>query len=324
MPTSALLSGETVKTRVHVASIDRQADGVVSLQLRSQDGSLLPGWAPGAHIEIELDGGVIRHYSLCGRPDDSANWRIAVFREPASRGGSKVLHEGVRPGDVISVKGLRNNFALVDSDRYLFIAGGIGVTPILPMVREVAARGKPWSLTYGGRTRTSMAFVEELCEIAGGDLRVVPEDEYGLLDLDGLLSEPRADTSIYCCGPGPLLDAVEQRCKNWPAGALHVERFTPRERPDTCRDGEFDVELAQSGRRLRVPDDRSLLEVLEDAGLAIDNSCRAGICGTCEIRVVDGIPEHNDDVLSDDERESNDVMLPCVSRSRTAVLVVDL
>jgi ferredoxin-NADP reductase len=324
MSTTTLLSGEIVKTRVHVASIDRQADGVVSLQLRSEDGCSLPGWAPGAHIEIELGGGLVRHYSLCGSPDDSSNWRIAVFREPASRGGSKALHEGVRQGDVISVKGLRNNFALAESDRYLFIAGGIGVTPILPMVREVAARGKPWSLTYGGRTRTSMAFVEELREFPGGDLHIVPQDEYGLLDLDGLLSRPRADTSIYCCGPGPLLDAVEQRCESWPSGALHVERFTPRQRVDTRLDGEFDVELVRSGRRLRVPDDKSLLEVLEEAGLAIDNSCRAGICGTCEVRVVDGIPEHNDDVLSDDERASNQVMLPCVSRSRSAVLAVDL
>jgi len=142
------------------------------------------------------------------------------------------------------------------------------------------------------------------------------------LDLDRFLGSPTPDTAVYCCGPGPLLDAVEQQCERWPAGALHVERFAPR----ACgpNDGEFDVRLARTGECLRVPADRTLLEVLEDAGFAIDNSCRAGICGTCELAVTGGIPEHNDDVLSDEERDSNEVILPCVSRSKTPVLTVDL
>jgi ferredoxin-NADP reductase len=251
-------------------------------------------------------------------------WRVAVLREPASRGGSKLIHERVRAGDVLPVVGPRNNFALVDAERYLFIAGGIGITPILPMVDEVARRGRPWTLVYGGRTRDSMAFVDQLDAISGGELHVMPEDEHGLLDLDRFLGIPRPDTSVYCCGPGPLLDAVEQQCKRWPSGALHVERFAPKDLVSTGDDGEFDVQLARAGRRLRVPADRTLLEVLEDAGFAVDNSCRAGICGTCELAVTDGIPEHNDDVLSDEERESNQVVLPCVSRSKSAVLTVDL
>jgi ferredoxin-NADP reductase len=320
----SLLKGGILKSCLQISSIHRQAEGVLSLELRSVDGSLLPEWTPGAHIEIELAEGIVRHYSLCSSPNDNEIWRIAVLREPAGRGGSKLIHESIRPGHVVSASGPRNNFILVDSDRYLFIAGGIGITPILPMVREVADRGKAWSLVYGGRTLKSMAFVDDLSEISGGDVHILPEDEYGLLDLDRCLGTPCGHTAVYCCGPGPLIDAVERRCNSWPAGALHLERFTPKEMSSSCRDGEFDVQLAQSGKRLRVPADRTLLEVLEDAGFEIANSCRAGICGTCELGVADGIPEHNDDVLSDAERESNQVILPCVSRSKSAVLVVDL
>ncbi|PEG38567.1 oxidoreductase [Mycolicibacterium agri] len=297
---------------------------MIILELRSVDGSSLPAWTPGAHIEIELAPGMLRHYSLCGDPADRDTWRIAVLRESAGRGGSRLIHEDLRPGDVLPITALRNNFELADATRYLFIAGGIGITPILPMVRDVAHRGRPWTLVYGGRTRASMAFIGELRAMTGGDLHIVPEDEHGLLDLDGYLGTPSADTAVYCCGPGPLIDAVEQRCANWPAGALHVERFTPKAAAATCADGEFDVQLARSGTCLRVPADKSLLEVLEEAGFEIDNSCRAGICGTCELAVVDGIPEHNDDVLTDAERDSNELLLPCVSRSKSAVLVVDL
>jgi ferredoxin-NADP reductase len=318
------LKNRTLQSHLQVSSIERHAEGVLGLELCSLDGSHLPEWTPGAHIEIELAEGMVRHYSLCGSPNDVDLWRIAVLREAASRGGSKLIHEDIRQGDTLSIRGLRNNFALVDADRYLFIAGGIGIAPILPMLHEVAGRGRPWSLVYGGRTRGSMAFVEQLTEVAGGELHVMPEDEYGLLDLDRFLSIPQPGTAIYCCGPGPLLDAVEQQCKRWPAGALHVERFTPRDTVSGRGDGEFDVRLARTGDCLHVPADRTLLEVLEEAGFAIDNSCRAGICGTCELAVTGGIPEHNDDVLSDAERDSNSVILPCVSRSKTAVLTVDL
>lgn len=319
-----LPSGGTATSRLQISSICRQAEDVLSLELCAVDGSSLPRWTPGAHIEIELGPGMVRHYSLCGSPNDNQSWRIAVLRERASRGGSKLIHEQIQAGDVVSARGPRNNFALVDSERYLFIAGGIGVTPILPMVHDVAERGKPWTLVYGGRTLQSMAFVEELGRAEGGDLHVMPEDEYGLLDLDHFLGTPRGTTAVYCCGPGSLIDAVEQRCHGWPGGALHLERFTPKNVSSNRPDGEFNVRLAQSGKCLQVPADKTLLEVLEEAGVQIANSCRAGICGTCELGVVAGIPEHNDDVLSDAERESNQVILPCVSRSKSALLVVDL
>ncbi|WP_169801739.1 PDR/VanB family oxidoreductase [Mycolicibacterium vaccae] len=310
--------------RLRVSAIQQEADGVVSLELCAEDGAPLPGWTPGAHIEIELADKIVRHYSLCGNPADAQRWRIAVLRDDNSRGGSALIHDGFRPGRLVSASWPRNNFALVDTDRYLFIAGGIGITPMLPMIHEVAGRGKAWTLVYGGRTRGSMAFVDELSTVSDGELYVLPHDEHGLLDLDRFLGSPAPHTAVYCCGPGPLIDAVELRCASWPAGALHLERFTPRERPPLSADGQFDVQLARTGTTLSVPADRTLLDVLEDAGIEIDNSCRAGICGTCELRVLGGIPEHHDDVLSDSERDSHEMILPCVSRSRSAVLVVDL
>ncbi|ORA31727.1 PDR/VanB family oxidoreductase [Mycobacterium aquaticum] len=310
--------------RLKVSSVRREAEGVLALELRAMDGSSLPTWTPGAHIDVELAEGIVRQYSLCGAADDTDTWRIAVLREPASRGGSKFIHDRIQPGDLLPVRGPRNNFTLVDAVRYLFVAGGIGITPILPMVRQVALTGKQWTLVYGGRTLKSMAFIDELRGIPAGDLRVIPEDEYGLLDLDYFLGTPRPDTAVYCCGPGPLLDAVETRCATWQPGALHLERFSPKAAPDVTADDGFDVQLARSGKCLRVPGGQTLLEVLEAAGYEIDNSCRAGICGTCELSVADGVPEHHDDVLSDAERESNRVILPCVSRSKSAVLVIDL
>jgi ferredoxin-NADP reductase len=185
---------------LRVSSLHHQAEGVLSLGLRTADGSPLPQWTPGAHLEIDLGERMVRHYSLCGDPDDE-EWRIAVLREPASRGGSKLIHDTFRPGHAVRVKGPRNNFALSDSRRYLFIAGGIGITPILPMVRDVARRGRPWTLVYGGRTLTSMAFVDDLNEVPGGDLHIFPEDEYGLLDLDHFLRAPCATQPFIVVDP---------------------------------------------------------------------------------------------------------------------------
>lgn len=313
----------SMQTRLRVASKRREADDIVSLELCADDGSELPSWTPGAHIELELADDLVRQYSLCGAPGDKRTWRIAVLREQASRGGSKIIHEKLERGHVVSARGPRNNFQLVDAARYIFVAGGIGITPLLPMIHEAARRGRSWTVVYGGRTRNPMAFVDELRGLLGGDLHVLPQDEYGLLDFEEFLSEPLQDTAVYCCGPGPLIDAVEQCCAAWPSPALHRERFAPSSAPARPA-GEFEVRLARTGRTLRVPADRDLLEILEEAGLAIDNSCRAGICGTCEVRVVGGVPEHNDDILDDEERSSNEVILPCVSRSKSSVLVLDI
>ncbi|TWI31236.1 PDR/VanB family oxidoreductase [Paracoccus sulfuroxidans] len=307
---------------VVVRDITLVAEGVAALTLQDPTGLPLPLWTPGAHIDVTLPGGLVRQYSLCGKPEDQASWRIAVLRQPEGRGGSEQVHQ-LAAGDRLTVSAPRNNFALVDAGRYLFIAGGIGITPILPMLHQVAASGKPWTLLYGGRTRASMAYLDEIALLDPDAAQIVPQDEFGLLDLPRYLDAPCNQTAIYCCGPAPLIDAVEAKCQHWPKGALHRERFEAREKP-ALPEGAFEVELARSGQRLVVPPHTSLLQVLEEAGHKITNSCRAGICGTCLVKVLAGTPQHNDDVLSDAEREAGQSMLVCVSRAQSGRLVLDI
>jgi ferredoxin-NADP reductase len=310
---------------LRVQQLSWEADGVVAVRLRSPDGTPLPEWRPGAHLDLHLPGGLVRQYSLCGDPADRSAWRIAVLRDPESRGGSTAVHERLRPGELLQVVGPRNNFPLADAPAYLFIAGGIGITPLLPMIGEVAAAGARWRLLYGGRTRASMAFVDELTAL-GDRVEVRPQDEYGLLDLDGALASAEPGTQIYCCGPEPLLRALEERCRAWPAGALHVERFAPKALPAPDPAGEiaFEAVLQRSGRTVAVPPGRSILEALEDAGLDPLNSCREGICGTCETKVVEGLPDHRDSLLSEEEQAENATMMICVGRALSPRIVLDL
>jgi ferredoxin-NADP reductase len=307
---------------LEVAGKEPVATDVVALTLRHPDGAPMPTWEPGAHVDLELRPGLVRQYSLCGDPTDRSTLRIAVLREPDGRGGSAYVHDRLSPGDRVDVAGPRNNFALVEAKRYLFIAGGVGITPIVPMLAAVERAGADWRLVYGGRTRASMAFRERLCRDYGDRVSVRPQDETGLLDLAGLLAEPAAGTAVYCCGPEPLLAAVEEHCASWPAGALHVERFTPR--PDTGTRDSFEVELSRTGRTVVVPADRSILEVVEDAGVPVLSSCREGTCGTCETDVLGGTPDHRDSLLTPDERAAGETMMICVSRSRGGKLVLDL
>jgi ferredoxin-NADP reductase len=296
------------------------AEGVVRLTLSRPDRSPLPEWEPGAHLDLHLDAELVRQYSLCGDLCDREAYQVAVLREPAGRGGSAHVHDRVRVGSVLPVGGPRNNFVLRDAERYLFLAGGIGITPIRPMVAAAEKAGADWRLVYGGRTAASMAFTAELAERYGDRVEIV----HGLLDLDALLGSPEADTLVYCCGPEPLLVAVESQCAVWPTGALHVERFAPKEFDEPVRTESFQVELAQSGMTLDVPPDRSILEVVEAAGVQVLSSCQEGTCGTCETGVLAGEPEHRDSLLTNEERAANDTMMICVSRSCGAKLVLDL
>ena len=311
---------------LRVRQLRWEADGVVSVHLESPDGSPLPAWAPGAHIDLHLPGVVTRQYSLCGSVSDGSTWRVAVLREPVSRGGSAAVHEKLRPGDLVRVVGPRNNFPLVESPRYLFIAGGIGITPLLAMVAQAAAAGAEWRLVYGGRQLASMAFVADLLERYGDRVEVLPQDRHGLLDLDRLLGVPQEDTEVYCCGPEPLLAAVEQRCATWPKGSLHVERFAPKQHQeaDAAAESSFEVVLQRSGLTVTVPPGKAILEAVESHGVEVPNSCREGICGTCETAVLEGIPDHRDSLLSDDEKAANDTMMVCVGRALCPRLVLDL
>lgn len=300
------------------------ADGVLLLELRAPQGTQLPPWQPGAHIDLVLDDDLVRQYSLCGDPGDRQTWQIAVLREAEGRGGSCFIHDKLAEGDVVRVRGPRNHFTLLPSPRYLFIGGGIGITPLIPMMAAATAAGADWHLTYGGRSRASMAFLDTLTETYGERVTIHPQDTSGLIDLEGLLGTPAADTLVYSCGPGPLLDAVAERCATWPAGSLHIERFAAVGLSKPVWEGPFEVEIAGSGRVFTVPPEKSVLEVLRTGGIDVDYSCSEGTCGSCEVAVVDGLVDHRDAVLSPEERAEGKLMMICVSRAACPRLVLDV
>jgi ferredoxin-NADP reductase len=313
-----------------VTARDEAAAGIAAFELRSVDGTPLPAWAPGAHVELLLpvDGRtLLRQYSLCGSPADGERWRIAVLLEPDSRGGSALLHEAVAAGDVLTVRGPRDDFPFTVGARHLFVAGGIGITPLLPMIAAAEAAGAEWRLLYGGRSRASMAFLDELAGY-GDKVLIHPQDEYGLLDLDAALAGLGEGASVYCCGPEPLLAALEERFAGLPDAAdrglsLHVERFAAT--AVNAEPGEeFEVELRRSGKVLRIASDMSILDAIEEAGVSTSPSCRQGTCGSCETTVLEGEPEHRDSTLSEAERNAGESMLICVSRCRGERLVLDL
>ena len=306
-----------------VARKEMVADSVVALDLVAADGASLPAWTAGAHIDITC-GSLVRQYSLCGDPDNLFSYRIAVRREEDGRGGSRFLHDVVAEGDTLSGRGPRNNFALVEAKRYLFIAGGIGVTPLLPMLSAAEANEVEWRLEYGGRDRRSMPFRDELVSRYPGRVAVRPQDEEGLLDLDALLSEPNEGTAVYCCGPEALLQAAEIYANGWSETTLHVERFAPKQNATAGHDSPFEVEIASTGEVLQVPAGRSVLEVLDQAGVPVLSSCTEGTCGTCETGVLAGSVDHRDSLLTADEQQANDVMFVCVSRAHGERLVLDL
>lgn len=323
LQTADTTTSPTGDVTVLVAEKNVLAEGVVELVLERPGGGRLPDWAPGAHIDLVLPSGDVRQYSLCGDRWDAHRYRVAVLREPDGRGGSACVHDQVSAGDLVGIGGPRNTFHLVPSPRYLFVAGGIGITPILAMIHSAERLGADWELVYGGRTRAGMAFLHELS--AHGDrVSVVPEDSHGRLDLDDVLGRADDGTVTYVCGPPGLLDAVDAATAGWPAGRLRTERFTPREAGAPVLDRPFTVELARTGTSVVVDLDTSVLDAVQQAGGVALTSCRQGTCGTCETAVLAGTPDHRDSILDDDQRAEGDRMFICVSRSCTDRLVLDL
>ncbi|MEQ3551327.1 PDR/VanB family oxidoreductase [Pseudonocardia nematodicida] len=298
-----------------------ESDGVLSLVLERPDGGALPAWEPGAHVDVVLDEGLVRQYSLCSDPDDDRRWRLGILRVPDGRGGSEWVFDKLHGSDIVEVGEPRNHFGLQPAARYVFVAGGIGITPILPMIAHASRSGAQWTLLYGGRSRSSMAFLDELARY-GDRVTVVPQDEAGLLDLASVLDDLEPDTGVYACGPEPLLDAVADRMGDRPAGSLHVERFTPRE--TTSDSASFSVMFRASGVTATVPPDRSILDVAEEAGVVADWSCREGTCGSCETPLVGGRAEHRDSVLSGEEQAAQDCLMICVSRAERGCPLLEL
>ncbi|WP_081236602.1 cytochrome P450 [Streptomyces viridosporus] len=293
------------------------ADGVVALRFAHPDGDVLPDWEPGAHVDVRVpvDGGVlVRQYSLSSSPSQRHEWRLGVLREDGGRGGSRAVHDRLEVGARVRLGWPRNNFRFVPSPRYVFVAGGIGITPILPMIEKAEAEGAEWELHYGGRTRSSMAFLDEL-ERYGDRVKSIPQDECGHPDLPGIFAAVRPGTLVYACGPEPLLTALEGALAHWPAGTLHTERFAPRKVVRDAPDEAFEVEFAQSGVRARVPVGKSVLQVAEEHGITALSSCKEGTCGTCETRILHGSADHRDSILTPAEQAADGTMMICVSRA---------
>lgn len=288
--------------RLLVASREEVADGVVQLRLEGRD---LPHWEPGAHLDLVLPSGLVRQYSLCGDPADTSSYTVATRLVADGRGGSREVHEQVAEGMELEVRGPRNRFPLVEAPRYVFVAGGIGITPILPMLRALPD-GAEWRLLYCGRSRESMPFLAELEELDQVTV-VAGVPELGALDVP-------EGAAVYCCGPEGLMAAVEERFPQ-----VRLERFTPRV---TAPGAAFEVELRRSGRTLAVPADSSVLAAVRRELPDTLYSCEQGFCGTCQQRVLEGEVDHRDELLTDAER--GDSMLICVSRARSERIVLDM
>ncbi|WP_054813398.1 PDR/VanB family oxidoreductase [Nocardia arizonensis] len=304
--------------------VEAHAEEVVSLRFEGADRRELPRWRPGAHLDLELPSGRLRQYSLCGDPADTRGYRIAVRRIPDGGGGSAEVHDSLSVGTPITVRGPRNGFPFAvpghgsPAERVHFVAGGIGITPILPMARLAHRLGLDWSMVYTGRDRDTIPFLREV-EGFGGRVTVRTDEEHGLPDASALLPGVRRGTAVYCCGPvamtAVVADAVRDR-----GIELHSERFSP----PPIIDGEpFDIEIASTAEVFEVPADRTALDAILDRRPDRPYSCRQGFCRTCAVRVLAGPVDHRDRVLTDAERDAGD-MLVCVSRSAGGRLVLDL
>lgn len=315
--------GESRRLRVQQKTFE--AEGVTSVTFVDPTGAELPGWTPGSHIALSLPGGLVREYSLCSDPLDSSLWTVAVLRSPDSRGGSIAVHESLHVGDLITVEGPRDNFAIdPDAAHHVLVAGGVGITPIIAMVRDLEGRGADWRLLYAGRSRATMAFLDELKVLAPSRTTIHADDETdGFPDVGSFLNALLDGTTVYACGPAPLLDTCQTAMPS--NAALRIERFaapTP-----VVRDGEeqsFEVVIHSTGARVLVDAGTTVLDALRGIGVDLPSSCTEGICGTCEVGVLKGDVDHRDFVLSPDEQEIGATMFPCVSRCRSSELILAL
>lgn len=313
---------------LEVSDVRAEACGVLLLELRDPRGAPLPAFEPGAHLEIRLPNGLVRHYSISNDCRERDRYVVGIGRSPSSRGGSEFVHREVRCGMQLQSSAPRNHFRLDPGvERFLFVAGGIGITPIMSMVQWCIAQQRPWRLVYAARSPQRAAFHEALSQ-HGEAVRFHFDTLCGgaPLDVREALADARAGEHVYCCGPSALMDAVQTHGGHRPQGSLHFEYFSP----PTPSEGQagaatgFDIELRRRGLKLHVPADQSILDVLEANGVGVPCSCREGLCRTCETTVIEGDIEHNDYVLSQEERDAGRSMVICVSRARSPRLVLDL
>jgi vanillate O-demethylase ferredoxin subunit len=315
---------------VRVVAAETIAEGIRLLKLSPQDGSLLPAWEPGSHIDLHLDSGMIRQYSLCGSCADTSTYEIAVKREPESRGGSKFVHETLTVGSQLSISAPRNHFtASAEAERNLLVAGGIGITPIISMARQFHLQDRAFELLYFTRSETHTAFRDELSTgPLNGSCRLLFGLERDAVEatLDDALRSHQDGSHLYLCGPQPFMDTVRMVAARhgWPDDAVHLEYFAAAASLDAEPQTSFDVRLARSDKTLTIPADKTIVDVLREHGTDVETSCEQGVCGTCIVKVLEGCPDHRDYFLTAQEHAKGDCMAICVSRSRSKLLVVDL
>ncbi|WP_067719411.1 PDR/VanB family oxidoreductase [Nocardia yamanashiensis] len=321
--------GRVDDRRTPLVVVERRVEAhdtdVISLLMTAPDGRKLPEWRPGAHLDLELPSGKVRQYSLCGDPADRHAYRVAVRRIPDGNGGSLEVHDELRIGTALTVRGPRNAFPFVlpgygsSAARIHFVAGGIGITPILPMLRMADRLGVEWTMVYAGRSRDTIPFLSEV-ESFGDRVTVRTDDEHGIPDAAALLPGVGPDTSVYCCGPVVMTQVIADAVRDMPGVEMYSERFSP---PPVVNGTAFAVELARGGETVDVPADKSVLEEVLKVRPDSAYSCRQGFCRTCVVRVLEGSVDHRDTVLTADERAAGD-MLICVSRCDGDRLVLDL
>ncbi|MGB3482336.1 MAG: PDR/VanB family oxidoreductase [Mycobacterium sp.] len=321
--------------KLQVVALRLEADQIISVTLRDPDGNRLPPWEPGAHLSLTLPSGRIRQYSLCGQREDRDSYTVAVLKVGDGRGGSREIHERLRIGELLETGEPRNNFVLEPAPHYLFLAGGIGITPILAMIDALRAAGNhSYQLRYGARTRTAMAFTDRIltagsvADGAGGSeaVQLVAHDEAGPVDIAAAMAVSPPGTRVYCCGPPAMLAAVQEISTGFPELTVHFERFSAAA-PETSGgdDESFEVELARTGTTVTVSAGQSVLDAVLEVVPDAPYSCTAGFCGTCETKVLAGRVSHRDDLLTADEHASNTSMMICVSRSEGGTkLTLDL
>lgn len=314
--------------QVRVKRISFEAQGINSYELVTTDGGELVSFTAGSHIDLHLSNGMIRSYSLVNDQREQHRYVVAINKDAASRGGSRHIHETLRAGDVITISHPKNNFVLVENSSHsVLIAGGIGITPLISMIRRLETLGRSWELFYAARARHSAAFLDELKALRPGarsrlHLNFDHEPSGRMFDLPAIVNGAPVDAHLYCCGPVPMLEAFEAATTDRPAGHVHVEYFSAREKP--AAQGGFEVRLARSNRTIMIEPGKTILNALLDAGIPANYACTEGVCGTCETRVLQGIPDHRDLFLSKDEQAANETMMICCSGSKSRTLVLDL
>ena len=314
--------------QVRLKRISFEAESINSYELVAPGGGDLAPFTAGSHVDLHLPNGMIRSYSLVNDQRERHRYVVAVNRDTESRGGSAFIHETLRAGDVINISHPRNNFTLQENATHsILIAGGIGITPLLSMIRRLQALGRSWELFYTARTRAVAAFLDELGALRSGapanvHLNFDQEPSGRMLDLAAIVKAAPADAHLYCCGPVPMLEAFEAATTGRPSAQVHVEYFKAKEKP--AAEGGFEVKLARSGRTIFVEPGKTILNALLDAGIAANYACTEGVCGTCETRVIEGLPDHRDLFLGKEEQAAGTTMMICCSGSKSRTLVLDL